>query len=162
MEELRQMIGQRSGNSFTASRSAPSTAHIENTHTGGEASPFNEQNPNVATLVTDAEEALGRMQSYQDKLQADIELLAEKFKQVSIVIPWKDRLLTSCVQKSVQLEKTRAELQSSKLQCELVKNLLTDATSEKEIMFEVCLTIPLKEPTLTSTLGFQRGTRQDV
>ncbi|KZS91196.1 hypothetical protein SISNIDRAFT_456791 [Sistotremastrum niveocremeum HHB9708] len=118
MEELRQMIGQRSGGSFTASRSAP-TAAAENTVTNGDHATAEEQTPNVTVLAHDAEEALGRMQAYQDKLQADIELLAEKFRE-----------------KSAQLEKARAELQSSKMQCELVKNLLTDATSEKEIMFE--------------------------
>lgn len=32
------------------------------------------------------------------------------------------------------------ELQNTKRQCELVKSLLADATAEKEIMYEVCVT----------------------
>ena len=37
----------------------------------------------------------------------------------------------------MELERTRLELQNSKRQCELVKSLLADATTEKEIMYEV-------------------------
>lgn len=37
----------------------------------------------------------------------------------------------------VALEKTRGELRSTQRQCELVKNLLADATAENEIMYEV-------------------------
>ena len=47
-------------------------------------------------------------------------------------------------QQSLELEKTRAELRSTKRQCELVKNLLADATAENEIMYEVRTFIPIR------------------
>jgi hypothetical protein len=36
-----------------------------------------------------------------------------------------------------ELDKTKIELQNAKGQCELVKNLLADANTEKDILFEV-------------------------
>lgn len=40
------------------------------------------------------------------------------------------------MQKSIELERARLDLQNSRRQCELVKSLLADATAEKEIMYE--------------------------
>jgi len=41
------------------------------------------------------------------------------------------------IQKASLLEKSRVELRSTKRQCELVKSLLADATTENEMMYEV-------------------------
>ncbi len=40
------------------------------------------------------------------------------------------------MQKAIELERTKLDLQNSKRQCELVKSLLADSTAEKEIMYE--------------------------
>jgi len=39
-------------------------------------------------------------------------------------------------QKAIELERAKLDLQNSKRQCILIKSLLDDATTEKEIMFE--------------------------
>jgi len=41
------------------------------------------------------------------------------------------------IQKAMEFDKARIELQNTRRQCELVKSLLADATAEKEIMYEV-------------------------
>lgn len=44
---------------------------------------------------------------------------------------------TEFAQRSADVEKTRAELQSVRRQCESVKMLLAENTTEKDIMYEV-------------------------
>ncbi|KAI6130388.1 hypothetical protein EDD16DRAFT_1084414 [Pisolithus croceorrhizus] len=47
-----------------------------------------------------------------------------------------EQLFQDLKTKAEEYDKTRAELQNAKRQCELVKSLLVDATAEKEIMYE--------------------------
>jgi hypothetical protein len=47
-------------------------------------------------------------------------------------------------QKADELEKARVDLQNSKRQCEVIKSLLNDATTEKEIMYEVRAALVLR------------------
>ncbi len=59
----------------------------------------------------------------------EVTSLATMLKEATIdIVSW---------QSSADLEKTRTELRSTQRQCELVKNLLADATAENEIMYEV-------------------------
>lgn len=74
----------------------------------------------VDVLVTEADKDLVKAIKNQDAIQAELARLAEEFRQ-----------------RTVELERTKLELQNSKRQCELVKSLLADATAEKDIMYEV-------------------------
>ena len=47
------------------------------------------------------------------------------------------------LKKAGSLEQVDAELRSTKRQCELMKNLLSDATTENEIMYEVSRSLRL-------------------
>lgn len=49
------------------------------------------------------------------------------------------------VQRALEHERIKIELQSIRRQCEVVKNLLADATAEKEIIYEVCSLHPAYE-----------------
>lgn len=66
-------------------------------------------------------------------------------------------------QRAPELERTRLELQNSRRQCELVKSLLADATTEKEIMYEVGRgQSKSSSDRLQLPLGVQRGAGWDV
>src|ERR1700722_2842357 len=58
----------------------------------------------------------------------------------------------------MELEKARVELQNARRQCELVKSLLADATTEKEIMYEVCR-LPPRRLSVFNVGLFRRSTR---
>jgi len=70
-------------------------------------------------VVFDADQHLMKATANHELMYDDLKLLASEFKE-----------------KSLDLERTRVELQNTKRQCELVKSLLADATAEKEIMYE--------------------------
>ncbi|KAJ7590868.1 hypothetical protein C8J56DRAFT_934088 [Mycena floridula] len=74
---------------------------------------------NVDILMKDADQDLTRALSNHEALHGALNDVATLFRQ-----------------KSAELEKARLELQNSRRQCEVVKSLLTDATTEKEIMYE--------------------------
>jgi protein ECT2 len=60
------------------------------------------------------------------------------------------------------LEKTRVELQNSKRQCELMKSLLENATSENDIMFEVLMTSIFGLHFIDDAAGLQRRVGRHV
>lgn len=52
---------------------------------------------------------------------------------LALLVVWPDR----DTQKLREIEKISGELQRAKVQCDFVKNLLADATAEKDIMYDV-------------------------
>jgi len=118
MNEMRQLIGKR----FEAEGTPRSRA---GTLPGSPASRTTEVFPadgiarTLQDVVSQADQNLTRAASNQEMIHDDLKLLVSDFKE-----------------KSLDLEKTRVELQNTKRQCELVKSLLADATAEKEIMYE--------------------------
>ncbi|KAI6047452.1 hypothetical protein EDC04DRAFT_2864519 [Pisolithus marmoratus] len=69
--------------------------------------------------VKDADQCISRAVTNHKMLQDCLEQLFQDLKA-----------------KAEEYDKTRAELQNAKRQCEVVKSLLVDATAEKEIMYE--------------------------
>ncbi|KAF8812237.1 hypothetical protein BYT27DRAFT_7182669 [Phlegmacium glaucopus] len=115
MEEMRNLIGRRQedtprSRTRTAVFATPSRAPSETSEEASRA---------IDMLVADADKDLVKAQSNQDILQNELRRLASEFKE-----------------RAAELERTKLELQSSKRQCELFRNLWTDATAEKEIMYE--------------------------
>ncbi|RDB22757.1 hypothetical protein Hypma_010026 [Hypsizygus marmoreus] len=118
MEEMRLLIGRRQlegeGTPRTRARSVFDTPTRSTTPANiGDASR------SIEMLASEAEKDLARAVSNQEALQHDL-------KQVSVELK----------ERSSELERARLELQNAKRQCEVVKSLLSDATAEKEIMYE--------------------------
>jgi hypothetical protein len=136
MEEMRQLISQRQGEGTPRSRPL-STAVDTPVRTSG-LSRIDDIHRSLNTLVSEAEVGLTRASSNHQALEDGIQQLSEDLKDVRL--PWfhsTSQFTPTVRQRSTELEKTRLELQNARRQCELVKSLLSDATAEKEIMYEV-------------------------
>ncbi|TDL29908.1 hypothetical protein BD410DRAFT_811372 [Rickenella mellea] len=121
MEEMRQLIGQRG---FASPRSRPlSTA---NASTSRPASPEKKSGSDVHELVQSITEIADDAERHVEHATRNHESLESELQVFAVAV--KDNY--------VALEKTRTELRGAKRQCELVKNLLADATAENEIMYE--------------------------
>ncbi|KAK2466062.1 hypothetical protein APHAL10511_001704 [Amanita phalloides] len=115
MEEMRQVIGRRQGD--YAPRTRPRsvfepTPALDKSHADKVAQV-------VDDLVTETDNNLHRAMSHQENLQDSLRKIVADFRE-----------------KAIELEKAKLDLQHSKRQCELMKSLLADATTEKEIMYE--------------------------
>ncbi|KII94880.1 hypothetical protein PLICRDRAFT_33706 [Plicaturopsis crispa FD-325 SS-3] len=117
MEEMRQLIQKRQGEGTPRSRSRNGFAMDDPQPQSSD--KLDRFAKSVEGLVSDADRDLLRAASNIETIQNDIRQVATEFKA-----------------KASDLEKTRIELQNTKRQCELVKSLLTDATAEKEIMYD--------------------------
>ncbi|KAJ7094612.1 hypothetical protein B0H15DRAFT_775924 [Mycena belliarum] len=118
MEEMRQLIGQRQGEGTPRNGRPLSTAMDTPVRSSG-CNRTDDIHRSLSTLMADADAGLARASSNHEALENGIQQLVEDLKD-----------------RSDELEKTRLELQNVRRQCELVKSLLTDATAEKEIMYE--------------------------
>ncbi|KAL4076122.1 hypothetical protein J3A83DRAFT_4357230 [Scleroderma citrinum] len=78
------------------------------------------------TIISRLEEWIKDADHHIMLVVANHESLRENLEHLSCDL--KDR--------TTEFDKTRTELQNTRRQCELVKSLLTDATAEKEIMYE--------------------------
>ncbi|KAI0050211.1 hypothetical protein FA95DRAFT_662337 [Auriscalpium vulgare] len=116
LEEMRQLIGKRNGEVTPRSRTRSA---VDTPPLGHDKPRPDEAVQLVEESASEADKALLRAASTQDALGVDLALLAADLKE-----------------KATLLEKARLELQSTRRQCELVKNLLADATAENEIMYE--------------------------
>ncbi|KAJ7781077.1 RhoGEF domain-containing protein [Mycena metata] len=117
MEEMRQLIGQRQGESTPRSR--PLSMAVDTPVRSSGSTRTDDIHRSLTTLVTEADSSLIRASSNYEALESGIQQLTDDLKD-----------------RSAELEKTRLELQNARRQCELVKSLLSDATAEKEIMYE--------------------------
>ncbi|KAF5333454.1 hypothetical protein D9611_002621 [Ephemerocybe angulata] len=88
-------------------------------HSSPSPSPSPVSNNALSSLTNEADAGLAKVLKANERLESDLRYMAAQFKE-----------------KLVELERTRNELVSAKRQTELVKNLLSDATTEKEIMYE--------------------------
>ncbi|KAK7061920.1 DH domain-containing protein [Favolaschia claudopus] len=120
MEEMRQLIGQREGAGTPRGRPLSMAVDTPIRNIGGSSSSrIDDIQRSLTTLVAEADASLVRASSNQEALNSGIRQLADDLQE-----------------RSAELERTRLELQNGRRQCELVKSLLTDATAEKEIMYE--------------------------
>ncbi|KAF5358949.1 hypothetical protein D9758_004743 [Tetrapyrgos nigripes] len=121
LEEMRQLIGQRSGGDLTPRNrpqsvfSTPLRAHHSVDSPAAFAAPMSSLEP----LISEAETKLDSVLSNQEVLLNTVHRLQTSFKE-----------------RATEHERAKIELQNSKRQLEVVKSLLTDATNEKEIMYE--------------------------
>ncbi|PFH51280.1 hypothetical protein AMATHDRAFT_75013 [Amanita thiersii Skay4041] len=122
MEEMRQLIGKRQTD--VAPRHRPRSV-FESMPVKVSQAPVVDKSQmdkivqSVDDLISEADSDLARALSTQEKLQNSIRRLGAGFRE-----------------KSIELERTKLDLQNSRRQCELMKSLLADATAEKEIMYE--------------------------
>ncbi|KIL70247.1 hypothetical protein M378DRAFT_156324 [Amanita muscaria Koide BX008] len=118
LQEMRQVIGLRQGdytprsrpqNSFDVNRMSPTVDqhHVDRVIQA------------VGDLATQTDKDLDQALLHQEKLQESVR-----------------KLIADSRDKTIELEKCKFEFQHSKRQCELMKSLLSDATAEKEIMYE--------------------------
>ncbi|KAJ7684015.1 hypothetical protein B0H17DRAFT_985586 [Mycena rosella] len=117
MEEMRQLIGQRQGEGTPRSR--PLSMMVDTPVRASGSSRTDDIHHSLSTLASEADAGLIRASANHAALESGIQQLTEDLKD-----------------RSTELEKTRLELQNARRQCELVKSLLSDATAEKEIMYE--------------------------
>ncbi|KAF9534699.1 hypothetical protein CPB83DRAFT_780431 [Crepidotus variabilis] len=118
MEEMRNLLKHRQQGEATPYRKR--TGSIFDTPT--KKPPANDTSTfarTVEVLVDEADKDLVKALNNQVTLENDMLRLAAEFKE-----------------KAMELERTRIELQNSKRQCELVKSLMAEATTEKEIMYD--------------------------
>ncbi|KAH7914399.1 hypothetical protein BJ138DRAFT_1143943 [Hygrophoropsis aurantiaca] len=117
LEEMRQLIGKRQLEGTPRSR--PRSLISDNSL----ASPTDPSSgldfTRLDESVCEADKFLSHVAGNWESLHTNVRHLASDLKE-----------------KLSELEKTRVELQNSRRQCELVKNLYADATAEKEIMYE--------------------------
>jgi len=116
MEEMRQLISKRG---VEATPRSQHKGQKEAATAGTDAVRTGDLLRSIEDAVSEADKSLVRAASNQEALFIDIGLLVADLKE-----------------KASLLERSRAELQSTKRQCELVKSLLADATTENEIMYE--------------------------
>jgi len=116
MEEMRQLISKRGGEPTPRSQHK---GQKEAATAGNDAGRTGELLRSIEDALSEADRSLVRAASSQEALSVDIGLLAADLKE-----------------KASLLEKSRVELRSTKRQCELVKSLLADATTENEMMYE--------------------------
>ncbi|KDQ15406.1 hypothetical protein BOTBODRAFT_145159 [Botryobasidium botryosum FD-172 SS1] len=84
-----------------------------------EGSSMEEWTKRLEELVTETDQGLKRATTHQDSLHNDLKQLTFDFKE-----------------KLAELDKAQSELQRAKRQCDLVKQLLSDATAENEILYD--------------------------
>ncbi|KAH9947218.1 hypothetical protein B0H21DRAFT_740140 [Amylocystis lapponica] len=118
MEEMRQLIGKRYGESTPRSRHQ---SMVESPSLSRLSSPVHVEDiyQSIDDLATQADREILRAIKSQNAAHSDIVSLTAKLKE-----------------KSSDLDSARTELRSTKRQCELVKSLLADCTAEKEFMYE--------------------------
>ncbi|EJD36599.1 hypothetical protein AURDEDRAFT_154587 [Auricularia subglabra TFB-10046 SS5] len=136
--QLRQRIEERSA--ANSSRATP-----DREPSGATGAATDEWAASVENLVAEAERKLKKATNGHDMLQDDLRQLVSAFKE-----------------KLEEAEKARGELQSAKAQCELVKNLLSDVTEEKELMYEAFnkeLDCMYEDTNLPATEAWQAMTR---
>ncbi|KAF8592181.1 hypothetical protein K439DRAFT_1626199 [Ramaria rubella] len=118
-EEMKQLIAMRQADSPFRRQTQGGTPQKQVTTHARDALRLPELAATVDTLVGQSERELKRVAANQELLQADLKALVTEFKEKS------SDILTS-----------RAELQNTKRQCELVKNLLADASAENDILHQ--------------------------
>ncbi|THV08384.1 hypothetical protein K435DRAFT_641062 [Dendrothele bispora CBS 962.96] len=121
LEEMRALIGQRTGDLTPRTRPQSVFGTPLRAHSSVD-SPTVFNGPSLTSLeplASEVEMGLVKAVSNQETLLSSLQQLSNSFKE-----------------RVNDLERTKIELSNSKRQCEVVKSLLTDATNEKEIMYE--------------------------
>ncbi|VDB90118.1 unnamed protein product [Peniophora sp. CBMAI 1063] len=120
MEEMRQLIGKRSFVESNTPRSRPLSYDAPQTPTTSRSLTHSDDLVrSIEEAASEADKALLRASSSQDALGSELGELVAELRE-----------------KAAQLAKTRAELQSQKRQCELVKSLLNNAVAENALVYD--------------------------
>ncbi|KAH6915122.1 hypothetical protein BKA70DRAFT_566736 [Coprinopsis sp. MPI-PUGE-AT-0042] len=121
MEEMQRLLGHRANASEGVVRPRIRAGSIFEVPSAspGTSGPSGQMLRSLAAILGEADQCLTRASANQDKLERGIHDVTGQYKE-----------------KLVEQERMRLELQQSKRQTELVKELLADATAEKEIMYE--------------------------
>jgi len=123
MDEMRQLIGRRNGD-FTPRKVRPTVDTFEKT-------------PPIPTPVTNEPLRLDGLDKAIEGFVFDVDgKLAEAAENQDAVQAGLREISTRLRERALEHERVKIELQSIRRQCEVVKNLLADATAEKEIMYE--------------------------
>ena len=123
MEEMRQLIGKRSVGEPGAARGRPLSYAAPQTPTSSRIFTHSDEHIRfIEDAASEADKALLRVASSQDALGAGL-----------------GELVADLREKAAQVVKARAELQSQKRQCELVKSLLNNAVAENALVYDVYL-----------------------
>lgn len=118
---MRQLIGKRSFVESNTPRSRPLSYAAPQTPTASRSLTHSDDLVrSIEEAASEADKALLRASSSQDALGSDLGELVAELRE-----------------KAAQLAKTRAELQSQKRQCELVKSLLNNAVAENALVYDV-------------------------
>ncbi|KAL1747651.1 hypothetical protein HDZ31DRAFT_60984 [Schizophyllum fasciatum] len=121
MEEMRLLLGQRDGTPRSHLRSVALRA-TQSMDAGGPHRPTIDTSGlsrSLESMVSELDDTLGRAAQDADAMQEDLNELQSAYHQ-----------------KVDALALSREEVQNAKRQTEVVKSLLNDVTSEKEIMYE--------------------------
>ncbi|KAF8826901.1 hypothetical protein HHX47_DHR5000592 [Lentinula edodes] len=125
LEEMRSLIGQRTGESTPRSHrppgGAPSTPLRQHSSVDSPSifNTYNHATGALDRLVNEADSSLSKAVGNHDAMQTALVKLSSAFKE-----------------RTNDLERSKVELQNSRRQCEVVKSLLEESTKEKEIMYE--------------------------
>ncbi|KAJ3859197.1 hypothetical protein EV359DRAFT_51220 [Lentinula novae-zelandiae] len=125
LEEMRSLIGQRTGESTPRSHrppgDAPSTPLRQHSSVDSPSifNTYNHATGALDRLVNEADSSLSKAVGNHDAMQTALVKLSSAFKE-----------------RTNDLERSKVELQNSRRQCEVVKSLLEESTKEKEIMYE--------------------------
>ncbi|OAX44507.1 hypothetical protein K503DRAFT_861342 [Rhizopogon vinicolor AM-OR11-026] len=117
LEEMRQLIHKRQQEGTPRSR--PRSFAPELSTPGPPATPSASKVSRLDESVADVDKLLASALSSHEILHKSLMQVVSDFKE-----------------KLSELDQSRVELQNTKRQCELMKSLLADATTEKEIMYE--------------------------
>ncbi|KAF9481824.1 hypothetical protein BDN70DRAFT_875770 [Pholiota conissans] len=117
LEEMRNLIGRRQGEGTPRTR--PRSGTLDNPARPPSMSDANIFIRTIDNLVNEVDRDLSSAQETAQTLQTELSKMTSQFRE-----------------RAVELERTRQELLNSRRQCELMKSLLSDATAEKEIMYD--------------------------
>lgn len=139
---MRQLIGRRNGE-LTPRKVRPIVDTSEKvpplpTSTANEPLRLDGLDKTIEGFVFDVDGKLAQAAENHDAVQEGLREISAKLREVRLSSstpesPGSRRTL----QRTLEHERVKVELQSIRRQCEVVKNLLADATAEKEIMYEV-------------------------
>ncbi|KAJ3842136.1 hypothetical protein F5878DRAFT_419987 [Lentinula raphanica] len=131
LEEMRSLIGQRTG------ESTPRSHRTTGMTTGGTPLRQHSSMDSPGIFNTPIQASQSASTSGLDRLIAEADVsLAKAVGNHEAMQTSLGKLSSALKERTNDLERSKIELQNSRRQCEVVKSLLDEATKEKEIMYE--------------------------
>jgi hypothetical protein len=145
MDEMRQLIGRRNGDltprkvrpTIDTSEKVPPLPTSTST-TANEPVRLDGLDKAIESFAFDVDGKLAQASENQDTVKEGLREISAKLREVKYPnLAFTPPSSRGVSQRALEHERVKIELQSIRRQCEVVKNLLADATAEKEIMYEV-------------------------